>query len=127
MNQMFLTTGIEGAAQFLTVLLVFILVLVLTFFTTKWLGQYQKAQVANKNFEIIETCRITPNKYLQIVKVGKKYLVIAIGKDSISMLTEIDEEELDLENSHKPLLSQDSFKKTFEKAKDVIYKRGDNK
>ena len=46
------------------------------------------------NLEVIETCRITSNKYLQIVRAGTKYLLIAIGKDEVHMLTELSEEEL---------------------------------
>ena len=43
---------------------------------------------------MIETCRITPNKYVQIIRAGEKYLVIAIGKDEIHMLAELTAEDL---------------------------------
>ncbi|HOO28369.1 MAG TPA: flagellar biosynthetic protein FliO [Lachnospiraceae bacterium] len=119
-----LTSGLESAAQFLTVLLVFILVLILTYFTTRWVGKFQKLQSNNKNFEVIETCKLTSNKYLQIVRAGKKYLVIAVGKDSVTMLTELAKEDIDLTPAGPA--AQDNFQKIFEKAKDKIQRRGDH-
>lgn len=119
------SSRVNSIAQFVTVFLVFIAVLVLTYFTTRWIGKFQKLQTNNKNFEIIETCRITPNKYLQIVKAGKKYLVIAIGKDTVTMLTELAED--DIEFTQDKAIAADSFQKIFDKAKDAIHKRGDTK
>ncbi len=46
------------------------------------------------NFAVMDTLRISQNKYLQIVKTGKKYIVIAVCKDTVSVLTELKEEEL---------------------------------
>ena len=60
----------ESFTQFLTVFLVFLLVLALTYFTTKFVGSYQKSASYNKNFEAIETYRITNGKYLQLVRIG---------------------------------------------------------
>jgi len=46
------------------------------------------------NFAILDTLKISQNKYLQIVQTGKKYIVIAVCKDTVSVLTELKEEEL---------------------------------
>ena len=43
---------------------------------------------------MIETMRVTGNKYLQIVRAGERYLVIAVGKDEIHMLAELSREEI---------------------------------
>ncbi len=118
------SSGLESAAQFFTVLLVFIFVLVLTYATTRWVGKFQKLQLNNRNFEVIETCKLTSNKYLQIVRVGKKYLVIAIGKDTVTMFTELTEDEVKL--APDGTVPQDSFQKLLDKAKERIHKRGDN-
>lgn len=118
------SSRVNSIAQFITVFLVFLLVLALTYFTTRWVGSYQKLQTNHPNFEVIETCKITANKYLLIVKAGKKYLVIAIGKDTVTMLTELSEEEVVLTKSGK--IEPDSFQKIFSKAKDAIHKRGDH-
>ena len=116
--------GVESAAQFLTVLVLFIVVLALTYFTTKFVGNYQKMLGFGKNIEAIETYRITGNKFLQIVRVGRKYYLLSIGKDEVNSIAELSEEELDL-NTDTPAVN-DRFKKMFEIAKDKMTKRGDN-
>jgi flagellar protein FliO/FliZ len=99
-------------------------VLALTYFTTKFVGNYQKLQGFGKNIEAIETYRITGNKFLQIVRVGRKYYLLSIGKDEVNSIAELSEEELDL-NTDTPAVN-DRFKKMFEIAKDKMTKRGDN-
>ena len=43
---------------------------------------------------VVETFRITNNKFIQIVEVGKVYFVIAICKDTVTMLGRLEKEEL---------------------------------
>lgn len=81
-------------SQLITVILIFVLVLVVTVYATKYIGSFQKMQGYNRNLEVIETMRLTNNKYMQIVRVANKYIVIAVGKDEVTMLTEIDGDEL---------------------------------
>lgn len=84
----------DSYLQFITVLILFVFVLGITYVTTRWIANYQKDRAAGGNLEVIETMRVTGNKYLQIVRAGKKYLVIAVGKDEIHMLTELSEDDL---------------------------------
>ncbi|MCR5223006.1 MAG: flagellar biosynthetic protein FliO [Lachnospiraceae bacterium] len=107
--------------QFLTALLVFVFVVALTYFTVRWVGAYQKIQPGNKNFEVIDTCKVTQNKFLQIVKVGSRYFLIGIGKDTLEFFTELDENDLDLSG---PVKIQDGFQQLYQKAKERIQKRG---
>lgn len=99
--------------QFMTVLILFVFVLVITYWVTKWIAGYQKGRTANTNMELIESFRLTNNKYIQIIRVGQKYLAVAIGKDSVTMLTEIPEEELMLSNADTDM--QTGFRELFEK------------
>ena len=64
------------------------------------------------NIEIIETARISQNKYLQIVRAGKTYMVIAVCKDTVTMLGEVSEDELTLDD---PSAKRTSFKELFDK------------
>ena len=80
--------------QFLTVLVMFIFVLGITYFTTRYIAKVQKVQMSNKNMELIDTLRISNNKYLQIVRVGGKYFCMAVCKDTVTMLGEVQKEEL---------------------------------
>lgn len=113
--------GTNSVVQFLTALLVFVFVVALTYFTVRWVGAYQKIQPGNKNFEVIDTCKVTQNKFLQIVKVGSRYFLIGIGKDTLEFFTELDEKDLDLSG---PVKMQDGFQQLFQKAKERIQKRG---
>ncbi len=88
------TTRADSYIQFMTVLILFVFILAATYWVTKWIAKAQKEKSGNGNLEVIETCRITPNKYVQIIRAGEKYLVIAIGKDEIHMLAELTAEDL---------------------------------
>lgn len=92
-----LTAGVstlDSYVQFITVLILFVFVLAVTYVTTRWIANYQKGKAAGSNLEIIEAMRVSNNKYLQIVRAGSKYLIIGVGKDEIHMLGELSEDEL---------------------------------
>jgi len=93
--------------QLVGVFILFVFVLGACFLTTKIIGGIKIGQMKNSNFHVIETYRITQNKFLQIVKVGKKYLVLAISKDNVNLITELqDDEMIHLEQMNK---SKESF------------------
>lgn len=89
-----LSSDVSGYAQLITVLLIFVFVLGITAAVTKWLAKYQKQQSVNENIQIIETTRIANNKYIQIIRAGETYMVIAVCKDTVTMLGEIPKEQL---------------------------------
>lgn len=91
-----LTRSIDSYIQFVTVLVIFVGVLGITALTTKWIANYQKQQGSNDNVQVIETARIAGNKYIQIVRIGEKYIAIAVCKDTVTMLGEIPGEQLKL-------------------------------
>ena len=99
--------------QFLTVLVIFVFVLMITYWVTKWTAGYQKGQTANANMEILETIRLSNNKLVQIIRVGRKYLAVAICKDTVTMLTEIPEQDLIF--SDKNFSKTQGFKEILEK------------
>lgn len=86
--------------QLIISLIIFVGILVLTYFVTKWIAGYQKSQTFNKNFEVIETQKVSNNKYLQIVRVGRDdYYVIAIGKDEVNFLGKLDKSQIIFETA----------------------------
>ena len=89
-----LSSTFESAMQLIGALLIFAFVLVITYFTTKWVGGYQKLSMRNKNLQIIESLKIGNNKFLCLVKAGEVYLVVAVGKDEVTLLTQLTEEQL---------------------------------
>lgn len=84
----------DSYIQFLTVLIIFVFVLALTYWVTKWTAGYQKSKSTGTNMELIDAMRLTNNKYVQIIRIGQKYLAVAVCKDTVTMLTEIPEDEL---------------------------------
>lgn len=56
---------------------------------------YQKSQSISKNLSVVETLKLTTNKYIQLIQAGKDtYYVIAIGKDEITVLGQLSGEQL---------------------------------
>lgn len=112
-----LLTGLNNTdsyLQFMTVLIIFVFVLAITYLTTKWIAGYQKGRIRDTNLELLEAIRLTNNKYVQIIRVGQKYLAVAVCKDSVTMLTEIPVEELELSDNGEKT-EQFSFKDLLEK------------
>ncbi|MBR1930413.1 MAG: flagellar biosynthetic protein FliO [Lachnospiraceae bacterium] len=107
---MMLLTGGSSYVQLITVLIVFVFVLGLTAWLTKWLSEYQKQQGTNCNIEVIETSRISNNKYIQIVRVGATYVAMAVCKDTVTVLCQVPEEQLQLTTGQKQ-----SFKELLDK------------
>lgn len=108
-----LTGSASSYAQFVTVLIIFVLVLAATALVTKWIAGYQKKQGAAANMEIVETLRIANNRYLQLVRIGSKYVVIGVGKEEVSSVCEISGDELDLSGEERTAVS---FRSLFERA-----------
>lgn len=105
---------VDGYLQFMTVLVLFVFVLGITYVATRWIANYQKGKAAGSNLELIETLQVANNKYLQIVRAGNKYLAIAIGKDEVHMLAELSPEEIKRPEEGE---SQMDFKSILEKFK----------
>lgn len=108
---------VDSAAQFITVLILFALVLAVTAITTRWLAGYQKQQNLNGNIEVIEAQRISQGKYLQIIRIGEKYLAVAVCKDTVTMLTEIPKEQLTLKENGEAAMT--GFSDLLEKVKKI--------
>ena len=108
---------VDSFVQFVTVLLLFLVVLFITYGVTRWISGIQKTQMVGRNMEIVDTMRISSSKYRQIVRAGDKYLVIAVCKDTVTMLAEIPKESLVLQDSTKINGCQPGFREILEKIK----------
>lgn len=111
------TSKIDSVAQLLTVILLFIVVLGATWLTTRYVAGVQKGKMKGSNFEVIDTFRLTQNKYVQILRIGKKYMAVAICKDTVTVLRELDESEIVFHDSDLSMKAV-SFEDIFNKAKD---------
>lgn len=116
------TSGLERAGELICVVLLFLFVLALAYLTARITGSYQ-SNVLNKrsNIRVIEAFRLSNNKLIEIVQIGGHYYALAICKDSVTMLAELDADEI-----KEPQASLDplSFKKILDKMKN---EKQDNK
>lgn len=88
------TSRLDSYLQLIGVSLLFLFILAITYFTTRFIGGIKLGQVKNSNFKVIETFKITQNKFLQLVQIGEKYIVLAISKDDIRMIAELTKDEI---------------------------------
>lgn len=107
-----LSTG-ENFLQLIGLIFVLIFILAAAYFTTRLVGNYKNSQLKNSNFKVIDSYRISPNKVMQIVKMGNKYIVIAVCKDNVNFITELEESEVLIKEPDKT--ENQSFKQVFEK------------
>ena len=84
----------QSIAEFIFLLVVFILILVACVFTTRFVARQQMQRGRNSNFKPIETYQVAQNRYLQLVQIGTRYFVISVTKDGISLLCELQQDEL---------------------------------
>ena len=68
------------------------------------------------NMKVIETMRLTPNQFMQIVKIGEQYLAIAVSKDQVTVLTKLDEAEINLGENNNTVTDFGSVFKQFKNA-----------
>ena len=63
------TTGgfMNSVVELITVLVIFLFVLALTYYVTRWIAGYQKTKTAQGNLSVIEAIRISNNQYVHII------------------------------------------------------------
>ena len=117
----------QNVLEMITVLIVFILVLIATYYTTKWIGKSGVVQTHTKNIKVIETFRIAPNKYIQIVQLGNKYYSIGVSKENITFLTPLEEEQLDFTEEKVDGQSGEAFRDLIERIRTGYHKMKNDK
>ena len=108
----------DSIGQLLTVTLIFLFVLALTYFATKLTAGLQKGRLAGSNVEILETFKIAPNKYIQVVQIGKKCFCYVVCKDTVTLLGELSmEDTAALNRAGTVSTGSINFKEIFDKLK----------
>ncbi|MDE6627039.1 MAG: flagellar biosynthetic protein FliO [Lachnospiraceae bacterium] len=109
------TSGLDSIAQLICTILLFIFVLVLAYLAARITGSFQ-SNVLNKrsNIRVIEVFRLSNNKVIEIVKIGNQYLALAVCKDSVTVLTQLEETEI---NEQEVSLEPMNFKNILDKIK----------
>lgn len=87
-------TRLSNVASLLGILAVCILVIAASYFFTRFVGGKQLSQQKNSNFKTIDTFHLAQNKYLMLLEVGRRYFVIAVCKDTVTMISELSQEDI---------------------------------
>ena len=99
--------GITSIIKLIGLIILCALIIAASYFTTKFVGKRQMGGRQDTNFKSIDIYRVSPNKYLQIVEIGERYFCIAVTKDRISIVSELNKEDI----KHFPSEQKDkSFK-----------------
>lgn len=99
------TSSLKSVGQLICSVLLFLFVLFLAYAAARFAGSFQ-SNVLNKrsNIQVIEAIRLSNNKMIEIIRIGNRYLALAVCKDSITVLSELDESEIkEQEVSLKPI------------------------
>lgn len=99
---------LEGIVQLIVVFIMFLFVLALAYFTARLAGRFQGNIQNRSNIKVLESARVANNKYIQLVKVGSRYFAIGVGKDNLTYLAELKEDDLNMDNLDNP--SKGNFK-----------------
>ena len=116
-----LVSSLDSVVQLFTVLLIFIFVLALTYFITRFAAGLQKQNMISPNVDIVETYRIAQNKYVQIIRVGEKYFSIVVCKDTVTLLGEMTKDDITIPDTK--IGTTMSFQEILDKAKKLTHKK----
>ncbi len=92
--------GSSTLASFIKLILTcicFVLILVAAYCFTKWYAGSGMVKNKTKNIQVMESYPLGPGKQICILKIGEKYVAVAIAKDQVTVLTELQEEQLTFE------------------------------
>lgn len=89
-------TGVNTFIQLITVSILFVLVFAGAYWTTRVIGKYQMHQMKNTNLSVVEAMSVGPGKSLQLIKVGTSFILVGVTKDHITLVKEMDANQLDM-------------------------------
>ena len=122
-----LNASMESFLQLISALLIFVFVLLITYYTTHWVGSYQKVRMRSKNLQVLESLSVGNNKTICLLKTGTEYVVVAIGKEEIHPITTLKEDQLTdfsfVNESSKTMVNGESFQEILGQLKDKMSKK----
>ena len=122
-----LGNSVDNFLMLIATLLVFVFVLVITYLCTRWIANYQRIRMKSRNLQILESIPTGNNKMICLVKTGKEYMVVGVGKDELHLLTTLTEEQLtdfsfQQVNENNPITNE-TFSELLNKLKEKLPKK----
>jgi len=106
--------GLKFIGQSFLLIFICVLIVVATYYLTKYLSRARMSGKAGGNVYIVEVISVGINSTVQLIKAGGQYILIGVSKDRIVFLTEIDPDDLKFPE-FKPIISKGSFDKYLKK------------
>ena len=114
-------SALSSFIKMILLLIIFILILIASYYTTKWYAKTGFVKNQSHNVEVIETFPMGQNRQICILRIGTKYIAVSVCKDSIQMLTEIPEDQIEIFNKNTESITEDiHFKDVF---RDMLKKK----
>ncbi len=89
------SSGLYSVWDVISLILIFIFVILLAYFATKFVAKYQSNMLNNKNnIRIIESFRIDSTRLILIVKIAGDYYALAYTKDSVTVIDKLNPDEI---------------------------------
>jgi flagellar protein FliO/FliZ len=115
----------DSIVQLITVVLIFVFVLVLAYFTTRLTAGVTKGKLSGANIEVLETFKVAQNKYIQVVRVGERYYSYIVCKDTVTLLGEMDKDDIPImQDPKKDNALNLNFKEIFDRHKANVKDNG---
>ncbi len=85
---------LQNSLKLFGLVILFFLILVACYYVTRFVGSRKLGAMKESYIRVIDVHRINQTQCLMIVQVGQRYFLLSSGKDSVSFLSELKEEEL---------------------------------
>ena len=85
---------LQNSLKLFGLVILFFLILVACYYVTRFVGSKQLGTIKDSYIKVVDVHRINQTQCLMIVQVGQRYFLLSSGKDSVSLLSELKEEEL---------------------------------
>lgn len=89
------TSGMSSILSVISLILIFIFIVALAYFTTRFIAKYQNNSMNSRsNIRVIESFRMGSNKFVAIIEVSNNFYVIGVGKEEITLIDKLDSESI---------------------------------
>ena len=114
---------LEMAFQLIFLIFVFVVIIFLAYYSTKFIAGSKIKNMSKNNMKVIETISIGFN-HIHIIQVNKQYFLISSSKEGIRMLSEINGDDLIINQDNVPTLPFEKHLKQYLNNIRTKYKKG---
>ena len=89
------TSSMSSILSVISLILIFIFIVALAYFTTKFIAKYQNNSMNSRsNIRVIESFSMGSNKFVAIIEVSNNFYVIGVGKEEITLIDKLDSDSI---------------------------------